>query len=145
MEVENVGSVEENINDEEGNDQDETNDSTKLDTNADTPDEDNTNDGDNDDDDMGDWITPSNIAQVKQKMGVNDDVRIEHEEIKCACLTTDFAMQVRKASNITVKTYHVEDSTSLNITAGYPLWMSARSVSLSALKLKVIQFALIHR
>ena len=47
-----------------------------------------------DEDDGGGWITPGNIKKVKQEMGCNDEVDMENTDIKCACLTTDFAMQV---------------------------------------------------
>lgn len=44
--------------------------------------------------DEGGWITPSNIRSVKEKMGYDNEEEVEYEKIKCACLTTDFAMQV---------------------------------------------------
>ena len=44
--------------------------------------------------DEGGWITPSNIKSVKEKMGYDNEEEVEYEKIKCACLTTDFAMQV---------------------------------------------------
>ncbi len=56
-------------------------------------DSDNGNDDDNDDDDEG-WITPKNISKLKKKMGFEDDMPSGEEDIKVACLTTDFAMQV---------------------------------------------------
>lgn len=46
---------------------------------------------DNDDDDDG-WITPSNIKNVKEKMGMGDT---EKASVTVGCITTDFAMQVR--------------------------------------------------
>uniref|UniRef100_T2M3I8 RNA-binding protein NOB1 n=1 Tax=Hydra vulgaris TaxID=6087 RepID=T2M3I8_HYDVU len=49
-------------------------------------------DNNNDDDDSG-WITPRNIEKIKEKMDNGDEVRLEDANIKCACLTTDFAMQ----------------------------------------------------
>jgi len=55
-------------------------------------DSDNGNDDDNDDDDEG-WITPKNISKLKKKMGFEDDMPSGEEDIKVACLTTDFAMQ----------------------------------------------------
>ena len=44
-----------------------------------------------DDDDEDGWITPNNIASIKQSMG-EPEVR---SCVPVACLTTDFAMQVR--------------------------------------------------
>jgi len=44
-------------------------------------------------DDGGGWITPGNIKKVKREMGCNDEIDMENSDIKCACLTTDFAMQ----------------------------------------------------
>lgn len=44
-------------------------------------------------DDEG-WITPNNLKSMKQKMGYDDETAIQLDHIKCACLTTDFAMQV---------------------------------------------------
>ena len=49
-----------------------------------------------DDEDGGGWITPSNISKVKKKMGCEDEFDDPEVEVKTACLTTDFAMQVRK-------------------------------------------------
>ncbi len=49
--------------------------------------------GEDDDDDEG-WITPKNFAQKRLEMfGV--EANKEREEVKVACMTTDFAMQVR--------------------------------------------------
>lgn len=47
-------------------------------------------DGDEDD---ADWITPENVARVKQQMdfGLSED-----KEITVGCITTDFSMQVRR-------------------------------------------------
>ena len=66
----------------------------------DCDDDDDNDDGNDDDDDEQDgdtdgWITPGNISKVKKKMGVNDEVLLKDSNIKCVCLTTDFAMQVR--------------------------------------------------
>jgi len=44
--------------------------------------------------DSGGWITPGNIKKVKRDMGYNDEIDIEGANVQCACLTTDFAMQV---------------------------------------------------
>lgn len=64
--------------------------------------EDDTNDGDdfdkeeNDEDDGNEegWITPKNIVRVKKEMGAEEtDEQIDVQTVKCACLTTDFAMQ----------------------------------------------------
>ena len=55
--------------------------------------------GDNENDDEG-WITPGNIKKVKQDMGYDDEVNMQDADVKCACLTTDFAMQVLSLSNI---------------------------------------------
>ncbi|XP_072169063.1 RNA-binding protein NOB1-like [Diadema setosum] len=49
-------------------------------------------DGDEDvDDDEAGWITPHNISQVKQQMGVKDEASLEG--IRVGCMTSDFAMQ----------------------------------------------------
>lgn len=49
---------------------------------------------DNDsDDDGGGWITPKNLNKVNQTFGTSGDIKIEESNVKCACLTTDFAMQ----------------------------------------------------
>ena len=49
--------------------------------------------GEDDDDDEG-WITPSNFAQKRLEMfGV--EASKKPEVVKVACMTTDFAMQVR--------------------------------------------------
>ena len=53
-------------------------------------DDDDDDDSDDDDDD-GRWITPSNIKNVKAKMGTGDT---EKASVPVGCLTTDFAMQV---------------------------------------------------
>jgi hypothetical protein len=46
------------------------------------------------DDDEG-WITPKNFAQKRLEMfGVDAEKKQEH--VKVACMTTDFAMQVKK-------------------------------------------------
>merc|ERR1719494_135712 len=57
--------------------------------------EDQTDDGDKEDDDDDDegWITPSNIKAVKRQLGMQDDALISDTDVKCGCLTTDFAMQ----------------------------------------------------
>ena len=55
---------------------------------------DNGDDGNDDDDDEG-WITPVNIKKVKKDMGCNNQVPLDETNVQCACLTTDFAMQVR--------------------------------------------------
>jgi len=39
------------------------------------------------------WITPGNIKKVKQSFGAAEEIKIEDGNVKCACLTTDFAMQ----------------------------------------------------
>ncbi|KAK6185464.1 hypothetical protein SNE40_007691 [Patella caerulea] len=43
-----------------------------------------------DDDDDGGWITPSNIKEIREKMG---DVNTEKANVPVGCITTDFAMQ----------------------------------------------------
>ena len=48
------------------------------------------------DDDDG-WITPSNIQEVKRRMGVGA-ADTEEKGVSVACLTTDFAMQVKPPS-----------------------------------------------
>lgn len=44
-----------------------------------------------DDSDGGGWITPNNINQAKKQMNAEFE---EEKEVKVACITTDFAMQV---------------------------------------------------
>ena len=46
-----------------------------------------------DDDDEDGWITPSNIASIKQAIG---EPEMQRACVHVACLTTDFAMQVHK-------------------------------------------------
>lgn len=48
-----------------------------------------------DDDDEG-WITPSNIKEVKRQMGIGV-AETEQSRVSVACLTTDFAMQVKRS------------------------------------------------
>jgi len=48
---------------------------------------------DDDDDDGGGWITPKNLEKVNKTFGMVGGVNIEESNVKCACLTTDFAMQ----------------------------------------------------
>jgi len=50
-------------------------------------------DNDEDDDDEGGWITPRNLSKVKQALGTVGCVGIGESSVRCACLTTDFAMQ----------------------------------------------------
>ena len=54
-------------------------------------DDENSDEDDDDDDDGGGWITPSNIRNVKEKMGMPE---VEKARVPVGCLTTDFAMQV---------------------------------------------------
>lgn len=56
--------------------------------------ENNSNYGDDNDcdEDEDDWITPQNILQAKNKIA--DDLEENFEDLKVACLTTDFSMQV---------------------------------------------------
>ena len=56
------------------------------------------NSNDEDDGDSEGWITPGNIKKVKRDMGYNDEMDIESANVQCACLTTDFAMQVYRIS-----------------------------------------------
>ena len=50
---------------------------------------------DEDEDEIG-WITPSNLEEVK-KMNLNElEEDISHLSVKVACMTSDFAMQVKK-------------------------------------------------
>ena len=53
--------------------------------------EDEDSDEEDEDDDGGGWITPSNIRNVKEKMGMPE---AEKARVPVGCLTTDFAMQV---------------------------------------------------
>jgi len=51
-------------------------------------------DGEDEDEGGSDgWITPGNIKKVKQSFGAAEEIKIEDGNVKCACLTTDFAMQ----------------------------------------------------
>lgn len=52
--------------------------------------------GEEDDDDDDGWITPSNIKKHKIKSGqFMDEKEQEEEDVLVACMTVDFAMQVR--------------------------------------------------
>lgn len=51
-----------------------------------------------DDDDEEGWITPSNIKEKKRMMNGNQCDEVQH--VKVACMTSDFAMQVRITLNI---------------------------------------------
>lgn len=46
-----------------------------------------------DDEDGGGWITPKNLEKVNKTFGTVGGVNIKESNVKCACLTTDFAMQ----------------------------------------------------
>ena len=49
---------------------------------------------DSEDEDEAGWITPSNLEEVK-KMNLNElEEDISHLNVKVACMTSDFAMQV---------------------------------------------------
>ena len=93
---------EKNLGDFENDNGEETN-NENFDNNVDDIDDYDNDDADDDDsddsDDNGDWISPSNISQVKADLGV-----IEHEvkpsNVLVGCLTTDFAMQVKYNNNI---------------------------------------------
>ena len=61
--------------------------------NGDENGDENDEDDDDDDDDDGGWITPGNISKVKKEMGL-ENVQQTTIDVKSACLTTDFAMQV---------------------------------------------------
>lgn len=82
------------LNTEKMDEKDESNeDKTEDDDNTeeDEDEEDDEEEDEEDDEDGGGWITPGNIQQVKNSMaGVTETVTLE-----VACLTTDFAMQVR--------------------------------------------------
>lgn len=45
------------------------------------------------DDDEEGWITPKNVSKIKKEMGYDENEEDIDEDVKCACLTTDFAMQ----------------------------------------------------
>ena len=53
-------------------------------------------DAEGDDDDDEGWITPSNIKEVKRQMGIGV-AETEQSRVSVACLTTDFAMQVKRS------------------------------------------------
>lgn len=60
-------------------------------------DEDKENEPEEDEDDEGGWITPSNIRQLK----MDSANWTASADVKVGCLTTDFAMQVRRQSFLT--------------------------------------------
>ena len=62
--------------------------------------EDEAEDDEDDDDDEG-WITPGNIAQIREKMGVPN---AQKAEVEVGCITTDFAMQVKGLVSYHVRT-----------------------------------------
>ena len=47
-----------------------------------------------DDDDEG-WITPANVKQKKREMNGAEGDEDKQKRVAVACMTTDFAMQVR--------------------------------------------------
>ncbi len=50
--------------------------------------------GDDDEDDSDGWITPGNLSQKRREMnGMKEEDKVQ--KVKVACMTTDFAMQVR--------------------------------------------------
>jgi len=51
------------------------------------------NDENEEDDDEDGWITPKNLEKVNQTFGISGTLQIKDSQVKCACLTTDFAMQ----------------------------------------------------
>lgn len=51
-------------------------------------------DDDDDEEDNIGWITPQNISQVREQMVGSGETNLEG--IKVGCMTTDFAMQVRR-------------------------------------------------
>lgn len=61
-------------------------------TSAKTENEDDADDEEEEEDDGGGWITPSNIKQIQMDAG---EWRLS-ENVTVGCVTTDFAMQVRK-------------------------------------------------
>lgn len=77
----------------ENNEDQEVVDKDESISNDDEEEEDGNNIVDKNGDDNG-WITSGNIDKVKQKMGFQDELSIDHDKVKCVCLTTDFAMQV---------------------------------------------------
>lgn len=66
-----------------------------------------------DDDDDDGWITPSNIKKHKMKSGLLvDEKEQEEEDILVACMTVDFALQVRhRNSSISRAGKHVHMNT----------------------------------
>lgn len=48
----------------------------------------------NDDDDEEGWITPDNIAKYQEKEQILNIKKDENVNIKVACMTTDYSMQV---------------------------------------------------
>jgi RNA-binding protein NOB1 len=73
--------------------------------NTDEIDEEKANEANNEEDDSEDedevgWITPSNLEEVK-KMNLNElEEDISHLNVKVACMTSDFAMQVGESEKI---------------------------------------------
>ena len=91
---------------ESGDDEDEEdkNDGSAADDDDDDDDDDDNDDDDNDDDDDDDkgWITPSNLEAVNKLMS-KLDVGASERIVQVACMTTDFAMQVRQMHTQTHK------------------------------------------
>lgn len=80
------------VNDSRDNDEGfEENDDEDVDNDDDL---DSNSDDDDDDDDDG-WITPDNISRIKGQMG-KGPLDAVPANVTVGCLTTDFAMQVKK-------------------------------------------------
>lgn len=77
---------------EEITDREDKNEEENEDIDVEDEDKNDENEEDDDDDDGG-WITPGNISKVKKEMGF-ENVEQTKVDVKSACLTTDFAMQV---------------------------------------------------
>jgi len=79
-------SLKENTGEGIGSIQDETEESVNVEKDA-------VGEEEEEDEDEGGWITPQNLEKVNQTFGTTGTVKIKDSQIKCACLTTDFAMQ----------------------------------------------------
>lgn len=78
----------------------ETGNNDEIDTNDSGSDEEDSEDDEDDDDEM-DWITPSNINEMKSACG--KDVLEETDQARVACMSTDFAVQnVLKQINLNI-------------------------------------------
>lgn len=76
---------------------DEAKDSSAVEESEDAPEEEDNVVDDEDDEDAGEWITPENVVQVKAaELGHKAEGKNKKFQVmQAACITADFAMQVR--------------------------------------------------